>query len=346
MATMDASTTDSAVTIRLWDGREIPRLGLGCWAIGGPFFAGDTPLGYGEVDDGESIAAIGHALDLGIRFFDTADVYGAGHSEDVLGQALAGRDDVVVATKLGNRFDPTTKQMTGSIGDGDLGRETRSAVEASLRRLRRDRIDLVQLHLNDFAIDRAGEVFDVLDEFRAAGTIGAYGWSTDWPERAAAHAGRAGFVAVQHGMNLFFDAPGMIGVAERAGLLSINRSPLAMGLLTGKFAAGDALPRNDVRANSFDWMDYFKDGRVVPAFADRLARIRHLLTADGRTPAQGALAWLWAKSPRTLPIPGFRSVAQVTENVGALAKGPLPPAVMAEIEQLIDRAPEGEARAR
>ncbi|WP_225773156.1 aldo/keto reductase [Inquilinus sp. Marseille-Q2685] len=334
------------ILIRLWDGREVPRLGLGCWAIGGPFFAGDTPLGYGAVDDAESIAAIHCAVDLGIRFFDTADVYGAGHSEEVLGRALEGRDDVVIATKLGNRFDPATKQLTGSIAEGDLKREARSAVEGSLRRLRRDRIDLVQLHLNNLPIERAGEVFDVLDDLRAAGTIGAYGWSTDFPERAAAHAGRDGFVAVQHGMNLFFDAPTMLGVIEANGLISINRSPLAMGLLTGKFAAGQVLPADDVRSNTFTWMDYFKDGRVAPGFADRLERIRHLLTADGRTPAQGALAWLWARSPRTLPIPGFRSVAQVRENAGALEKGPLRPEAMAEIEKLIDRPPEGPARER
>ncbi|MGK9169132.1 aldo/keto reductase [Inquilinus limosus] len=342
----DQAGLPSATLIRLWDGREVPRLGLGCWAIGGPFFAGDTPLGYGTVDDAESIAAIRCAVDLGIRFFDTADVYGAGHSEAVLGRALEGRDDVVIATKLGNRFDPATKQLTGSIADGDLRREARSAVEGSLRRLRRDRIDLLQLHLNNLPIDRAGEVFEVLDDLRAAGTIGAYGWSTDFPERAAAYAGREGFVAVQHGMNLFFDAPTMGGVIEEHGLISINRSPLAMGLLTGKFAPGQALPADDVRANTFGWMDYFKDGRVVPGFADRLERIRHLLTADGRTLAQGALAWLWAKSPRTLPIPGFRSVTQVRENVGALEKGPLPAEAMAEIERLIDRPPEGAARER
>ena len=141
--------------IRLWDGREVPRLGLGCWAIGGPFFAGDTPLGYGTVDDAESTAAIHCAVDLGIRFFDTADVYGAGHSEEVLGQALEGRDEVVIATKLGNRFDPATKQYGGSIEEGDLRREVLSAVDGSRRRLRRDRLDLVQLHLNTMAIDRA-----------------------------------------------------------------------------------------------------------------------------------------------------------------------------------------------
>jgi aryl-alcohol dehydrogenase-like predicted oxidoreductase len=336
----------SATTMKLWDGREVPRLGMGCWAIGGPLFAGETPLGYGEVDDAESLAAIRRAVDLGIRFFDTADVYGAGHSEEILGTALAGRADVVIATKLGNRFDPASRQLTGSIADGDLVQETRAAVEASLRRLRRDRIDLAQLHINSMPIEQANIVFDTLGALRAEGKIGAFAWSTDFPERAASQAGREGFVAVQHGMNVFFDARGMLGVVEPNGLISINRSPLAMGLLTGKFAAGAPLPPDDVRANTFAWMDYFKDGRVSPDFADRVARIRHLLTADGRTVAQGAIAWLLARSARTLPIPGFRNVRQVEDNAAALEKGPLPAAVMQEIERLIDRQPEGPARER
>ena len=240
----------SPTTLRLWDGREIPRLGFGCWAIGGPFFGGETPLGYGEVDDTESRAAIHRAVDLGIRFFDTADVYGAGYSEEILGQALRDRDDVVIATKLGNRFDSGSKRLTGSIADGNLVRETRSAVEASLGRLRRERIDLMQLHLNTMPIDKAGIVFDTLDALRSEGKIGAYGWSTDFPERAASQAGRDGFVAVQHSMNVFFDAASVLAVVDSNGLISINRSPLAMGVLTGKFSAA-ALPRDDVRVNDF-----------------------------------------------------------------------------------------------
>jgi aryl-alcohol dehydrogenase-like predicted oxidoreductase len=119
-----------------------------------------------------------------------------------------------------------------------------------------------------------------------------------------------------------------------------------MGLLTGKFAANPEVPRDEVRANDFAWMDYFKGGRVAPDYADRLAGIRHLLAADGRTLAQGAIGWLLARSPRTLPIPGFRNAAQVGENVGALEKGPLPAEIMAEIERLIDRKPDEPGRPR
>src|SRR5262245_53467184 len=216
----DATVQTAPTTIRLWDGREIPRLGMGCWAIGGPLYAGQTPVGWGEVDDAQSLAAIQRALDLGIRFFDTADVYGAGHSEEIVGKALRGRDDVVIATKLGNRFDPDSRQLTGSIADGNLVQETRSAVEASLRRLEREHIDLMQLHLNTMPVEQAGVVFDALDDLRGEGKIGAYGWSTDFQERAASQAGRRGFVAVQHSMNVFFDAASVLDVIGRNDLIS------------------------------------------------------------------------------------------------------------------------------
>jgi len=123
-------------------GIRISPMGLGCWAIGGPAWRGETPVGWGKVDDAQSIRAIHAALDLGITFFDTADVYGAGHSERVLGKALAGRrDQVVVATKFGNTFDEDTRQATGADASPEY---IRAACEASLRRLNTDYIDLYQ----------------------------------------------------------------------------------------------------------------------------------------------------------------------------------------------------------
>ncbi|KQS96566.1 MULTISPECIES: aldo/keto reductase [unclassified Rhizobium] len=318
-------TTD----ITLWDGRKIPRLGMGCWAIGGPFYAGDVPLGWGDVDDAESIRAIHRAIDLGIRFFDTASNYGAGHSEEVLGEALVGHPDIVVATKFGFATDPATKQATGAFADPDL---IRDSVETSLQRLRRERIDLLQFHLNEFDPIEADAVFDTLDQLRAEGKIAAYGWSTDWPERAARFARRDGFVSVQHTMNVLEPAGEMIALVDRENLISVNRGPLAMGLLSGKFKPGDRLAANDVRSADLDWLKYFRDGAVDPDFSRRLDLIRDALRTDGRTLTQGALAWLWARSPNTLPIPGFRTVKQVEENAGALEKGPLPASAMAEID--------------
>ncbi|QPB20782.1 aldo/keto reductase [Rhizobium sp. 007] len=321
--------TDNATTITLWNGREIPRLGMGCWAIGGPFFAGDVPLGWGEVDDDESIEAIHRAVDLGIRFFDTASNYGAGHSEEVVGRAIGNRDDIVIATKFGFATDEKTKQATGAFADPAF---IRQSAETSLRRLKRERLDLLQFHLNDFPLEASDEVFDVLEALKAEGKIDAFGWSTDFPDRAARHAGCKGFVSIQHTMNVFEPVPAMVDVVEKNGLLSINRGPLAMGLLSGKFTPEKTVGAKDVRATSLDWMVYFKDGRIAPEFAARLEAVRDLLTTGGRTPTQGALAWLWARSPRTLPIPGFRTVAQVEENAGALEKGPLPRDVMARID--------------
>jgi aryl-alcohol dehydrogenase-like predicted oxidoreductase len=331
------------LTREIWDKRSIPALGLGCWAIGGVCNAGGVPVGWGQVDDAESIRAIHCAVDLGIRFFDTAQAYGAGHSEEILGQALASRPDVLVGTKVGVGIDPDRKQMTGP----DYSNEAIVAsIDDSLKRLRRERIDLVHLHLNSLPIDEAAGVFDTLDVLRAVGKINKLGWSTDYPDRAAAFAGRDGFVSVQHAMNVFFRADALVPVVERYGLLSINRSPLAMGLLSGKYRENSVIGPEDVRSGSAQWLDYFKNGHVAPAYAQRLDAVRELLRDDGRTLVQGALAWLWARTPNSLPIPGFRTEAQVRELAGALAKGPLPPAVMDEIERVIVREPEGEPRDR
>lgn len=312
-------------------------MGLGCWAIGGPFWRGETPVGWGEVDDAESIRAIHQALDLGVTFFDTADVYGTGHSETVLGRALSGRRDaVVIATKFSNAFDPTTRQIVGSdVSSGYI----REACTASLRRLNTDFIDLYQLHDGGLALEEAQGVRETLEALVGEGKIRAYGWSTDDPQRAAFFAEGPHCTAVQHQMNIFDDAPEMINICEPLNLASINRGPLAMGLLSGKYDADSQLAANDVRGeNAPSWMQYFKGGKPNPIFLDKLSAIRDILTADGRTLVQGALGWLWARSSRTIPIPGFRTAAQVTENARAMTYGPLKEAQMQEIAALLDRS--------
>jgi aryl-alcohol dehydrogenase-like predicted oxidoreductase len=126
----------------------------------------------------------------------------------------------------------------------------------------------------------------------------------------------------------------MLAVCDGFALASINRSPLAMGLLTGKYTAVSRLPADDVRAAQ-PWVGYFDDGRPAPEWLARLEAIRGALTTGGRTLAQGALGWLLARSPRTVPIPGILTVAQAEQNAAALRLGPLPPAAMAEIAQLL-----------
>ena len=317
-------------------GIQVSAMGLGCWAIGGLGWRGETPVGWGEVDDDESVRAIHRAIDLGVFFFDTADAYGAGHSERVLGRALAGRrEQVVIATKFSNVFDESTKQMTGSNASPEY---IRQACEASLRRLNTDTIDLYQFHNGGYDPDQAGTVRDVLEELVSAGKVRCYGWSTDDPERARIFAEGPNCVAVQHQMNVLNDAGPMVKLCEELDLASINRGPLAMGLLTGKYGADSKLAANDVRGeNAPDWMRYFKDGRPNPEWLDLLEAVQGILTGGGRTLAQGALAWLWARSEQTIPIPGFRTVAQVEENCAAIQLGPLDAEQMGEIDTLLGR---------
>ena len=317
-------------------GIQVSAMGLGCWAIGGPFWAGDDPVGWGEVDDDESISAIHRALDLGVNFFDTSDVYGTGHSERVLGQALAGhRGQVVIATKFGNTFDTGTRQITGSDASPEY---IRQACEASLQRLNTDYIDLYQFHLNDYDPDQAGAVRDVLEELVKEGKIRYYGWSTDYPNRARVFAEGPNCTTVQHQMNVLEDAGPMIALCEQLDLASINRGPLAMGLLTGKYRAHSKLTSDDIRGDkSPAWMQYFKDGQPNPEWLKKLEAIQKILTSNGRTLAQGALAWIWARSGQTVPIPGFRTVRQVEENCAAMQFGPLSAEQMREIDKLLSR---------
>ena len=292
---------------------------------------------WGPVDDAESIRAIRRGLDTGITFFDTADTYGAGHSERILGQALGcDRDKVVVATKFGFTFNEG--ERTG-IGANSSPEYVRQACEASLARLGTDRIDLLQLHIGDLPISEADDIAAALEDLVAAGLIRALGWSTDDPERACGWAERGTCCAIQHTFNVFEDAPEMLAICEKYGLASINRSPLAAGFLSGKYRPGVRVGQEDWRTQQRDWSKFFTaEGEPETAWLARLDAIRDILTSDGRTPAQGAIAWIWARSPTTIPIPGFRSVAQAEDNAGALMHGPLLPDQVVEIQTLlIDR---------
>ena len=317
-------------------GIEVSPMGLGCWAIGGPFWAGETPQGWGEVDDVESIRAIHAGLDLGITLFDTANVYGAGHSERVLARALAGiRSKVAIATKFNAVFDETTRQVTGS---DTSPKGIRAACEDSLRRLNTDYIDLYQFHDNGFPADKAEPVRETLEGLVKAGKIRAYGWSTDFPERLEVFAQGSKCAAVQLQLNVMDDNPAILTLCEKYDLAALNRGPLAMGLLTDKYSANTKLTADDVRGEkSPEWMKYFKDGKPNAEWLSKRDAVRQILTSNGRTVAQGALAWLWARSEKTLPIPGFRTVRQVEENAKAMQFGPLTSEQMKQIDTLLGR---------
>jgi aryl-alcohol dehydrogenase-like predicted oxidoreductase len=324
-----------------WTGRRalgattVSALGFGCWAIGGPFAnAEGNPVGWGEVDDDESIRAVHAGLDHGVTFFDTADVYGTGHSETVLARALRGRrDQVVIASKWGNTFDPATRTMTGE--DASPG-YVRRALRATLDRLGTDYLDLYQLHLQP-SVAVAEPLFAVCAELVEEGLIRGYAWSIDDPERVAATAGAPHCTAVQHELSVLHDAPEMLEVCDRYGLASVNRTPLAMGLL-GRRTADRPTSTTDIRSVAPDWLRFFRDGVPTPEWQARVAAVRDILTSDGRTLAQGALAWVWARSERTIPIPGFRTVAQAEENAGALALGPLRAEQLTEIASVLAAA--------
>jgi len=316
-------------------GIGISPMGMGCWAIGGPCFDGDKPIAYGQTDDAESARAISTALEMGITFFDTADVYGAGHSERILGAALKDkRDKVVIATKFGVRFNEETKRATF---EKDISADfIKAACEASLRRLGTDYIDLYQYHINDADLEYIDLVVETLEGLVQAGKIRAYGHSTDFLDRARKFFQGPNCATMQYNCNLFDTATDMVAFCEKHGLTGINRGPLAMGLLTGKYKTDSNLNADDIRGkDSPEWMNFFKNGKPNPELLAKMDAVREILQADGRTLAQGALAWLWAYSPVNLPICGIRTQKQARENAGAMAFGPLSKTQFSQIESVL-----------
>ncbi|WP_338721782.1 aldo/keto reductase [Devosia sp. XK-2] len=313
--------------------RKASAIGLGGWAIGGHFTLDGRNDGWGDVDDAQSIRALQIALDLGANLFDSADAYGTGHSERVLGAALKGRrDEAIIATKFGFTYDEAKRALLGIDVSPDY---IDWANAQSLKRLGVEHIDLYQIHPGDLTEAEADAAAGALEKLAEAGRIGAWGWSTDNAEAARRMLVYPHFAAVQQELSVLHDGPDMLALCAEAGLASLNRSPLAMGLLSGKFNASTRLPGSDVRGAGHAWVRHFKDGVPTPEVLARLAALRDLLTSGGRTPAQGALGWILARSSHTFPIPGFKTEAQVRDNLGALEKGPLPAAVMAEIEAIL-----------
>lgn len=311
-------------------GINVSPMGLGCWAIGGPWKWLDGEGGWGDIDDNESVRAIHAALDLGINFFDTAANYGTGHSERILARALEGkRDKAVIATKFGFKVDEANKHVTFRTDDHLL--HVRQECEDSLRRLNMDVIDLYQLHVWNYPIEKVPAMVDVLEGLVKDGKIRYYGWSTDSAEGAREFAKGKHCVSIQHDLNVILDTPDMLTTCEELNLASVNRSPLARGALSGKYSKGSTFPQNDVRNDSWS-----KDHFFAPTL-DQLEKIREILTSNGRTLVQGALAWIWARSEKTVPIPGFKTVAQVEENAKAMQFGPLTKGQMKEIDSLLGR---------
>lgn len=317
-------------------GIEVSALGMGCWAIGGPWDwaqPGSEPwaAGWGKTDDAESTRAIHAAIDAGVNFFDTAANYGAGHSETVLGDALRGRrDGVVIATKFGHVIDEKTKEVYAD--DTRIISNVRTDLENSLRRLQTDVIDLYQLHAGDYDPVEAVELRGILEDLVAEGKIRWYGWSTDLVDRAEVFSKGEHCTSIQFRLNVIFDDEPMRRLCREANMAGINKDPLNRGILTGKFTAASTFPDDDIRAG----ID-FAEGLL----AERLhlvESLREALTVGGRTMAQGALAYIWALDTNMIPIPGFKTVEQATQNAGAMAFGPLSDTEMRQVDEVLRRA--------
>jgi aryl-alcohol dehydrogenase-like predicted oxidoreductase len=312
---------------------EVSALGMGCWAIGGPWTWAQPgsepfPAGWGTTDDEESMRAIQTALDMGVNFFDTAANYGAGHSEVILGQALTGiRNKVVIATKFGHIVNEEKKTV---YSDNDqIIKNVRTDVENSLRRLQTDYIDIYQLHAGDYDPKLSLELQPILEELVAAGKIRWYGWSTDVVESAQTFGGGAHCTSIQFQLNAIYDNVEMRKVCADLNVAGINKDPLNRGFLTGKFSATTKFPENDIRSRAdFSNPEIQRRFRIIDEIHD-------ILTSNGRTMAQGALAYIWALDERMIPIPGFKSVEQVKDNAGALEFGPLTDGQVKEIQEIV-----------
>jgi aryl-alcohol dehydrogenase-like predicted oxidoreductase len=315
---------------------EVSALGMGCWAIGGPWTWDQPgkepyPAGWGTTDDDESIRAVHAAMEMGVNFFDTAANYGAGHSEVVLGRALKGkRDKVVIATKFGHIVNEEKRTV---YGDSDqIIKNVRTDVENSLRRLQTDTIDIYQLHEGGYDPKLALKLQIVLEELVAAGKIRWYGWSTDVVDSAREFASAPGAehcTSIQFRLNAIYDNTEMRKVCAEFDLAGINKDPLNKGVLTGKFSSTTTFPKNDIRSRAD-----FSDPEVVTRLKI-VDDIRDILTSNGRTMAQGALAYIWALDERMVPIPGFKSVKQVQDNAGAMEFGPLTESQVREIQSMV-----------
>lgn len=336
-------------------GIEVSAVGMGCWAIGGPWKMMGTDAGWGVVDDAESTRAIHAAIEHGANFFDTAANYGAGHSERILGAALAGRprDSFVVATKGGYAVDEAGKRVDPygpSEAASDPAPHFRENLERSLLRLGLDYVDIYLLHVWELSIERALEVREVFESLVEEGKVRTYGWSTDRLDAieafstgsAARSTGSAdgsatgGCGVLEQQLNVFDGSHELLALSRKLNLGSIIRAPLGMGVLTGRITPETRFAEGDVRRD-VEWFAGIKNGQANPEWLRSLAAIREILTSNGRTLAQGALAWIWAASPNTVPIPGFRTVAQVEENARAMEFGPLTPDQMLEIDRILGR---------
>ncbi|WP_285747646.1 aldo/keto reductase [Lentzea sp. NBRC 105346] len=299
-------------------------MGLGCWQLGAD---------WGEVDERDALALLHAAADTGVDFFDTADVYGDGRSETLVGRFLKERNDpgIFVATKMGRRLPEQTPE--GYSRENFLAWNDRSR-----RNLGVDTLDLVQLHCPPTPVYRTDAVFDVLDEMVDAKRIAAYGVSVERVEEALTAIARPNVASVQIILNAFRHKPleEVLPAAASAGVAIIARVPLASGLLSGKYTKDTSFGADDHRnynrnGEAFDVGETFS-GVPYDVGLEAVERLRPLVPA-GATMAQFALRWIVDQPGVTVVIPGARNVEQARANATA---ADLAPVDSAEITRVYD----------
>ncbi|MFC5447150.1 aldo/keto reductase [Paenibacillus aestuarii] len=302
-------------------GIKVSEISFGTWAIGGS---------WGNVNDADSLAALHRAMEEGVNFFDTADVYGSGHSEELLAQATKGREDEIhIATKFcrsADIHDPATYSEE----------RVRAFCEGSLKRLQREAIDLYQIHCPPLAILQQGTVFEVLDKLKAEGKIRHYGVSVETVEEGLFCLKQPGVAALQVIVNLFRQKPldELLPAAHAQGVGILARLPLASGLLTGKFSAQTQFEADDHRSFNENG-EQFNVGETFAGlgFAKGLELSSQLSwIAEGReSMTRAALRWLLDLEAVSCVIPGFKNTAQVLDNLQAAN---VPSFTAAELRQL------------
>ncbi len=305
-------------------GRHVSRLGFGAWAIGGS---------WGATDDATSLAALERAMDLGVTFIDTADVYGDGHSETLVGRAR--RPEVLVATKAGRRLP---EQTVGGYSRDNLA----SWVDRSRRRLGVEALDLLQLHCPPTDLYRDDRVFRLLDDLVRDGRIRHYGVSVERIDEALLALRYPGVQSIQIIFNLFRQRPAeeLFPAASERGVAIIARVPLASGLLSGRITPDTTFPADDHRTfnrrgEAFDVGETFS-GVPLDAAARAVDALRPLVPS-GATLAQLALRWILMHDAVTIAIPGCRGPAQAADNFAAAALPPLDADTMDACREIYDR---------
>lgn len=282
---------------------SVSALGLGCMGMSNA---------YGPADRTESLATVNAALDAGVNFLDTAELYGAGHNESLVGEVLKHRrDEVVIATKFGITPHPVTQMPNGLDGSAD---NARRALDGSLQRLGVDVIDLYYLHRVDPDVP-IEESVGAMAEFVAAGKVRALGLSEASPEALRRAAAVHPIAALQSEWSLFsrdLEAE-VVPTARELGIALVPYSPLGRGLLTGAVAATTDLADNDFRRTLPRWQAENLDRNLA-----LVQRIRDLADDLGTSPGRIALAWLLAQGDDVVPIPGTRRRTNLEDNLGAV----------------------------